>query len=215
MKVRNNSGFTFIEILVTIIILSIGFLGIVLLFPISFSANKALVEQTEASLVAESFKNSVDFAMNNATLNEQSGKYTVKLTHDIKTDSDNLVYIFELPSSVKDGWIHHPGRKASISDVEKLEAFGLNADPVIKNRSERIADEYDPVNLYAQFMISLDVRKVRPEGTVKKAGPGSVAVDEDEEDSLNFYEFRIHIFRKTAEEKKKIIITLSYAKAIR
>ena len=61
------SGFTLIEILISLTILVIGLVGILALFPVGIHASRASVEETSASILAESVHSSLIFSLDLAT----------------------------------------------------------------------------------------------------------------------------------------------------
>lgn len=212
MRNALKSGFTLIEILIAMIVLSLGFLGIMFLFPVSIGSNRETVEETQAAMIADSFRASLDLALENAVYDKQTKKYRVVLSHDIKVDKTEVIYQFDLPTPDQ-GWVHHPGSiPPKISETaEDMIAFELNADPWVKARTKHIQEKLNPVEPYNQFMISFDIRHSDP---AAKGVPTKVRKD------LNFYEIRVNVFRKTGgldkegRPKKKAIAVIGYGKTV-
>ncbi len=60
-----KSGFTLIEILIALVVLFIGIVGIIALFPIGIESTKQSVQDTNAALIAESIHHAIIIAMRN------------------------------------------------------------------------------------------------------------------------------------------------------
>ncbi len=59
-------GFTLIEILIALVVLFIGIVGIIALFPIGIESTRSSVQDTNAALIAESIHHAIILAMRNA-----------------------------------------------------------------------------------------------------------------------------------------------------
>lgn len=147
-----DEGFTLIEILVALTVLIIGLVGILALFPVGLSSSQASVEDTFASLIADSVGNALISAMRNST----GGN--VRFRHDGITSPP---YNFGLPSGTNS--VSHPGPNSAwklgtevstASDEDPMEQYYYNFEV------ERQFEGTTPLNLY-KFKIRV-YRNFRP-----------------------------------------------------
>ncbi len=65
---KESSGFTLVEILVAMSILSIGLTGILILFPVGLSATQKAIESSNSTIIIESVHASLKAAINNMSI---------------------------------------------------------------------------------------------------------------------------------------------------
>ncbi len=180
---KGNRGVTLMEILIAIIIMSIGLAGIVVLFHPSMRASKETLEETRAVVIAQSIRDSLTGALRFAQYDEASDTYTVTLTHDM--EGGKLLFklpplkVNNLPRNNQNEWVHYPGattpsKEGNYFTPEKDKALLLNKD-WISNVVKEISKK-DPSEPYEQFLFSFDVRR---------------------EDVPKLYGFRVNVFRAT------------------
>jgi len=203
-RARAARGLTLLEILLALIVMVLGIVGILALFPPALESSKDSMEYSQAAITGESVANALAVALRLATYDPGSGQWTAVLTHDLETSGSTVRYTFALPklsdglTKTRDGtrWIHHPPGVAANDDPEAQLAFALGADPWTKEqlKNVKLSDPNDPLN---QFAFSFQVRKVHTlaylEGTTKPDGRPYTLDDLDPLSKL--YEFRIIIFR--------------------
>lgn len=204
---RRDSGVTLIEVLIALIIMVVGLVGILALFPPALQASKESMEETQAAIIAESIKHALTVALKNAEWAAGQGKYKVGITHDLKTSAKaNMIYIL-LPKTTDNatggGWMHFPDGGAggdyaapmvgmalpANADLETFPVFTLNSDPWVATAVKEVWDKNDPSEPYDQFTFSFDVKKVNTLSYITPAPP-------DLEKRTTLYEFEIHVFRK-------------------
>ncbi|MBI2919965.1 MAG: prepilin-type N-terminal cleavage/methylation domain-containing protein [Planctomycetes bacterium] len=76
MRCRRSSGFTLVEILIALVILMVGIVGIMALYPVAVKNTKTSLQDTTAATVAQSLHSAMTEAMRRAPTD------TVTLQHD-------------------------------------------------------------------------------------------------------------------------------------
>jgi len=190
MKIQNPScGFTLIEILFAVLVMVIGLVGILALFPTGIDSSNRSVEDTEAGLKSQSFVNALSIAMANATYDNSTGNWIIQVSFDLAQNaqfrlpkfSDGVIYktgsstIFY--SSI---WKHHPDFTnpypypgiSSPTNYDDLSysnppsenpnntAYKFGGDKWVIATQGTISPEHDRSEPYFQYAISLDVRKM-------------------------------------------------------
>lgn len=183
-------GVTLIEILLALLVMVLGLVGILALFPAALQASKESVEETQAGITAESVSQALTNAVRFATYDTTKARHRVVLTHDlwdkagIGGGSDYKVrYAFWLPKLVNEDWLHYPSATvenptvnpndgvtntymgsavgaSSPYDVENLPCFALAGDPWVKDSVKVVRDTNDPSDPYDQFGFSFSVMKI-------------------------------------------------------
>jgi prepilin-type N-terminal cleavage/methylation domain-containing protein len=71
---QGNKGFTIVEILIAMTVLSIGLLGILAVFPAGIKKTAEVVEDTYAAMITESVRNAVELGLQHARIDDGSDK---------------------------------------------------------------------------------------------------------------------------------------------
>lgn len=112
---NTRAGFTLIEILIALVVLFIGIVGIIALFPIGIKATRASVEDTNSALIAESIHHAIIIAMRNERNNsawivhdgaplQTAGAYAGRIAYELRLkDAAGAPLIPVLPA-----YQHHP-----------------------------------------------------------------------------------------------------------
>ncbi|MBI2931042.1 MAG: hypothetical protein HYY16_05275 [Planctomycetes bacterium] len=215
---RRERGLTLIEILLALMVLVLGVVGILALFPRAMQSSKESTEFTQGAILGESVANALTTAARFAQYDVGTGRYRLTMTHDSKNlASGALVYYqfllpgFQDPMLGPSGtqWFHHPVNGAPIGVVmagqpedPQWSCWQLTGDPWTKAQFDQIkgtsdttgTDGSEPLN---QFAYSFDVRKINTLeyllGTPKPTGGNYALVDLDP--LVRVWEFRIHTFR--------------------
>ena len=66
----NSKGFTIVEILIAMVVLSLGLLGILGVFPVGIKKTAEIVEDSNAAIIAESVQNAIELALGNARIDD-------------------------------------------------------------------------------------------------------------------------------------------------
>lgn len=212
---RSQEGMTLIEILLALLVMVIGIVGILALFPPALQQSKESVEETQAAITAESIAHALTNAVRFAEWDAGNGTYKVTLHHDLQTPSgvSNLAtpahpqkFGFLLPK-LSDGWIHYPGtvghgtNACSYPSDDSNPAFRLAGDPWILSSWQTVRNVNDSSDPYGQFGFSLDVKKINTlqymVGNSNFTNPSTnQPYTQAEIDPLcKLYEFRVHTFR--------------------
>ncbi|MFH1422678.1 MAG: prepilin-type N-terminal cleavage/methylation domain-containing protein [Planctomycetota bacterium] len=67
-----NSGFTVLEILIALVVLSFGLLGILAVFPIGIQKTGEVIQDTISAIVAESVRDSIELGLNRARIMDEN-----------------------------------------------------------------------------------------------------------------------------------------------
>lgn len=192
---RSNAarGVTLIECLLAIIVLAVGLVGILALFPVALENSKVSMEITQGVIVAESVKQALTVALKNAVFDASNDRWNVSMAHDLKQGSTIARIDFGLPK-LSEGWRRFPGNIAvtapstQFSEPHRDPAFLMYADPWVRGHVDRVRTQADPSDPYDQFEFSFDVRKINTLAYLAPPPP-------DIERQTTLFEFRIHVFR--------------------
>lgn len=198
-------GVTLIEILLALIVMVLGIVGILALFPAALQQSKESMEETQAGITGESVAQALTNALRFAQWNGTTTTYDVVMTHDLKYGPTGVKYPFALPKLVNEDWVHHPGGTGVAAnanyDPEQMPAFNLGdpvGDPWVYSAVETVRNTNDMSDPYRQFGFSFSVMKINTLqyliGTQKPDNSGAYQ-EGDLEGLVKLYEFRINIFR--------------------
>lgn len=221
---RGDRGLTLIEILLSILVLVLGILGIMALFPTALQTSRVTIEQRHSVNVAESVKHSIGNAFRfqfatgtgevaGSSPGVEDGK--VIMTHDM--DAGNAFPFLFLPpnlagsTATAPGWRRHPAAAAvdmargtgplATSPVPNPEAapqFYVSSDAWLNASVSYIRSNNDPTEPYRQYAFNFDIAKVNTlQHLLTQVNPATgVNWTPDELDPMiRLYECRIHVHR--------------------
>jgi competence protein ComGC len=211
---RNDRGLTLIEILLSLIVMVLGVVGILALFPPAMQSANESVEDTNAAVVSESVAHSLVNAFNFANWDPATLETTVTLTHDLDAGGTKIRFAFKLPKLDQPGtedWWHFPsavpapqpdpGQKLPLVwDPENdNRIFKMSADHWTNLTVQGVHDTNDLTDPYRQYAFSFDMRKINTlEHLVGKPNPDKPGENykvDDLDPLCKLYEFRINVFR--------------------
>ena len=224
MKARRGDGrrdgLTLIEILLAIVVMALGLVGILALFPPALQTANESMEETQAAILGESVSHALVTAMRNALVDPQSKDVTVYLAHDLEAGAHKGRFEFVLPKKDQPNpageyqWYHFPssamppardaGAKMSQSgyDAESDDRhFKLGANGWTKATTDTVKRISDDTDALSQFQFSFNVSKVATLGYLRKPNqvqdPNAPPVPKPEqvEGMERLYEFKIFILR--------------------
>ncbi|MGE4603228.1 MAG: prepilin-type N-terminal cleavage/methylation domain-containing protein [Planctomycetota bacterium] len=124
IHLRHDKGFTILEILLAVVILTVGLLGLLAVFPVAMRAGKEAVENTNAVLISQSVEQAIREGLMEHKAQSPDGRWTYFIfNHDGVTDPlparidrarPDADYYILLPSP-------DPGRKTTIRRNEYWE----------------------------------------------------------------------------------------------
>ncbi|MFA5793943.1 MAG: prepilin-type N-terminal cleavage/methylation domain-containing protein [Candidatus Brocadiia bacterium] len=193
---KKKNGLTLIEILVAMIILLIGVVSVLSLFPSAMLSTKRSLNDTISARIAESVCNALTIAMRTSTpcniKDKKPGQATV--VHDGLTGADSS-YTFALPLPVdpapaKPRLFSHPAANplnADSASPEPTGAFQLGSSDFIKKVIDNIKSSGDPTELYDQFAFTFTVSRVDDDRLATETG--------DSFKPMPLYQFGVKIYR--------------------
>jgi type II secretory pathway pseudopilin PulG len=169
-----SAGLTLIEILIAIIVLTIGVVSILAIFPSSIKTASSSVEDTMAAKIAESVGDALSIAMRTASAEDVKNKKPSKafIVHDGLPGGS---YEFSLPLPVdpplapdKPRFFAHPaGNPAEVSapSPKPVDVFKLGGADFIKQLLDDVRKGPDPSDSYDQYGFTFTVKRfddIRP-----------------------------------------------------
>lgn len=184
-KTRNTAGFTLIEILISLVLLMVGIVGILSLFPVGIKNVTDSVEDSTAANLGQSLYNAMTEAMRRPNA---AGK--IVFSHDGLQSVGPQTYTFDLPAAV--GVIAlHPTPGSGTDST--LQTFQLGMDA----RTSAILTDIttppgwsaggDPTEPMRQYSYQFEVQK--PPEAVVPTGPGTTT-------TVPLYQYRFMIYRQ-------------------
>jgi hypothetical protein len=192
---------TLIEILIALIVMVLGVLGILALFPPALQSGTESMEETNASIIAESVAHGLTSALQSAEEDKTSPtlKLRATLVHDLKAGPAQGRYTFVLPPLPSNpttdlDWFHFPssatpsgqGGAPAMGDAgSKMMTtsqwdpelddrhFQLGGDSLTENSVKSVHDMNDPTDPLTQFAFSFDIRKV-DDMWYQRRNPGAI-----------------------------------------
>lgn len=223
MRRNRERGLTLIEILLAMIIMMLGVVGILALFPTALGAARTSMEETNAAILAESIAHGLTNSIRFAEYDPTTKQWKVYFTHDLEGGTQTMRYDFLLPELADNttgddnkAWQRHPATSANSkgynppspenhSQILPTEGvFRLGKDSWLAASHQEIKNVNENNDPYTQFAFRFDVRKVNrlkymlnnPLFTIPGTTPPQQYTSEAELDPLvKLYEFRIHIYR--------------------
>jgi hypothetical protein len=227
---RREGGLTLIEIMLSLLVMVLGLLGILAVFPVGLQSSSESVEETYGALLSESvghaFKTAVLFGKYDKTTSE----WTCVMVHDMKSMGTTVRFTFVLPL-LRDKWKHYPGGgaidrgKTPDPDPEKDSHFDLGGDQWTYATVDNVRKVNDPTDPWTQFAFSFVVKKINTLeyllNPVPQVNPatGAVYTLNDLESMTKLYELRVRVFRVatqaaggggSASTRKKLISEVTY-----
>lgn len=196
-------GITLIEILLALIVMVLGVVGILALFPPALQQAAESMEDTQSAILGESVAHALVSALRNAEFDRTTLRYRAVLTHDLYSTDPSASgngekgrYEFILPEGEKvpgavPAWWHYPsaakppgndpGAKIDLASWDSEadnRVFKLGGDGWMKSTTDT-TKKNDPTDAWTQFGFSLNVQKVATleylNGKDKPALPGAPA----------------------------------------
>ena len=214
LRRKRRSGMTLIEILLSLIVLTLGVLGILSLFPPALQMSKESVEATQSAILAEGIASalvsSMQFGKHNAG---PPATFDITLTHDLMwpRDAPTAVsrYSFQLPD-VTEGWRHHPSalpkgsQMAPGDEPRTMEYFRVCGDGWVGAAIDDVRRKNDSSETYRQWAFSFDIAKIdeHMEYLIGEPNPDNNNLPytaAELEPLIRLYEFQIHIFRESTQ----------------
>lgn len=211
---RTERGLTLIEILLAIIVMALGLVGIMALFPPALQTATESMEETQAAIIGESVAHALTTALANAVYDRGTKRYVAWLPHDLRAGGSRGRYEFVLPTGEpgadgKPKWYHYPGSASppakdqgkmitlAAYDAESDDCtFQLAGDAWTAATVKNVQDNYDPSDALGQFAFSFNVTKVQTLEHLRRPPPGETAPPEEElEAREKLYEFKIYVLR--------------------
>ena len=214
MRRKRQNGVTLIEILLALVVMMLGIVGILALFPVALDSAKTSMEETQAAMLTDSVAQSITSGLRHAWKDPDSpipdNSYEVVMAHDNMRDGVPAVtYNYYLPA-LTDDWMHHPvptppsiGVPPTVGNPTADDIFSLRGDPWMVVAHETIRATNDMSDPYHQFAFSFDIRKINSlEYLLTRTNPatGAVYTESDLEGMCTLFELRIHVFRKIGAE---------------
>lgn len=201
---KRETGLTLVEILIAIIILTIGMISILSLFPSSIKTTKFSVEDTMSANIAESVADALTGAMRSAIPEnpQQNKPAEVTLIHD---GLPNGSYKFALPlpndpPPDKVRFFAHPANNptdVSSPNATAIDVFKLGKTDFIKKILDDIKKGPDPTESYDQYGFSFTISRIDDSRSPQETGIKFKAKP--------LYQFAIAIYRLSPTyEKSKL-----------
>ena len=197
----NRNGLTLIEILMAVIILTVGLIIVLALFPTGIKSAKVSIEDTYSAYLADSFVQALSRAMRSATpedwTNKKSGRVT--MVHDGLSSQDTYSFDLPLPNDPSPPtpkyYLHpcahnqsHPMGDAVVPPIQSFEQiFQLANSKNFTVLLDDVKSGPDPTDPSAQYGFAFIVRRVDDVRPAQETGP--------DYRPKAFFEFRIYIFR--------------------
>lgn len=197
---RNTKGVTLIEILLSLLVLVIGIVGILAIFPSALQQSKETVQERAALIYGESVK----AALANAMRFPDVGGNRI-MTHDMEAGTLLWPYVFPLPT-LQVGWVRHPNGAdvnglnpiPNPADPELDPAFKLGTDGWLSASVDYVHNTNDPTDPYRQFLFSFDVCRVNTlwYRLGQPDGAGGTWTEATLTPQCKLFEFKIHVMRQ-------------------
>ena len=208
LMMKGKSGFTLIEILIAIIILTIGIISILAIFPPSIKSASSSIDDTVAAKIAESVSDALNIAMRSATAENGTSPARVIIVHDGLNDDLNNKdgsYEFALPLP-KDPppdnqrFFAHPAISIEQLDGDKqrrkpVGAFQLGNTEVMKKIIDDVIKGPDPSDSYNQYGFTFTIKRIDDERSAGETGSQFTPNP--------LFQFAIAVYRLPPDYKKR------------
>ncbi|MBI4833889.1 MAG: prepilin-type N-terminal cleavage/methylation domain-containing protein [Planctomycetes bacterium] len=202
-----NKGLTLLEILMAVVILLLGLVGILSLFPAGIRSTNESVEERMAAFVADSVKEALNIAARSSnpedTVNNKPAK--LKFTHDgLEEKSSPFEFTLPLPSdpAVLRYFVYTPeGTKELTPDAERTykpkKIFKLASDTFIKSLYDSVVKGNDPTDPYQQWGYIFTVNRVDDIRPASETGPKFKP--------RSLYDIKINVYRVPVLSKSEYL----------
>jgi type II secretory pathway pseudopilin PulG len=197
---KSERGMTLIEILIALIVMVLGVLGILALFPPALQSGTESMEETNASIIAESVAHGLTAAMQGAEEDKTAAmlKLRATLVHDLNIGNAKGRYTFILPPLPANpttdlDWFHYPSSSSPAGQAgnpptgdsgskmmdkwvpeDDDRHFQLDDESGVLVRTVKsVHDMNDPTDPLTQFAFSFDIRKV-DDMWYQRRNPGAI-----------------------------------------
>ena len=172
LMMRDKSGLTLIEILIAIIVLTIGVVSILAIFPPSIKSASSSIEDTVAAKIAESVSDALNIAMRSASAENVTDKKPSKavIVHDGLPDG---YYEFALPlpvdpppGSENPRFFAHPANNptgVSTPSPKPADVFRLGNTEFMKKIIDDVTKGPDPSDSYSQYGFTITIKRIDDE----------------------------------------------------
>lgn len=208
---RRSRGLTLIEILLSLLVMVLGILGVMAVFPVAMQSGKESMEETTATILAESIYHSMvsGFRFANHIVGPPS-ETRVTLSHDLQqTTAIVSQYTFSLPKlppTMTEPFWRHPGAPFTgtlattpVDQMTPEQLFRVCGDAWVAASIDTVRERYDGSEVYRQFAFAFEVQKINNlQYLINKPNPDKPPTSyqlADLEPLVRLYEFRIHVFR--------------------
>ncbi|MBI4713130.1 MAG: hypothetical protein HY762_07520 [Planctomycetes bacterium] len=189
-------GLTLIEILIALIVLLIGVVSILALFPNAIRSTRTSIEDTVCAKIADSVCDALTIAMRSSIPENRAASKPAQATlvHD-GLPGDNTSYTFALPLPVdsplsKPRFFAHPAADPmNVTTVtpKPNDAFKLGTTAFFKDIVKDIRENADPTETYDQYGFAVTVSRVDDVRAAEETG--------DKFKPKPLYQFAIAIYR--------------------
>jgi type II secretory pathway pseudopilin PulG len=192
-RTGRRDGLTLIEILLAIIVMALGLVGILALFPPALEQANESMEETQAAILGESVSHALVSAFRNALVDPQTKDVVVYLAHDLEAGGHKGRYEFVLPKGDQPNaageykWYHFPSSanppprdQGSPVPMPGWDAttderhFKLGANGWTKATTDHVKQNFDDTDVLSQFQFSFNLTKVPTLAYLRKAQAGPV-----------------------------------------
>lgn len=191
-----NKGLTLVEILVAMIVLLIGVVSVMALFPGAMRNTQRSVNDTIAARIGDSLCDALTRAMRTASpANTKDNKPAqATIVHDGLT-GENSSYTFGLPSAADPPpanvrlFSHPAAEPMKVADPSPNPngSFQLGSSDLMKEIIDDIKKGSDPSEFYDQFAFTFTVSRVDDQRPADETGPNF--------NPLPLYQFAISVYR--------------------
>lgn len=165
--IKSKLGLTLIEILIAIIVLTIGVISILAIFPPSIKSASSSIEDTVAAKIAESVSDALNIAMRSATAETKDKASKAVIVHDGLPGGS---YEFALPLPVdpppgrdKPRFFAHPANDplgVSTSSPKPSSVFKLGNTEFMKKVIDDVTQGPDPTDSYSQYGFTFTIKRM-------------------------------------------------------
>lgn len=194
LKLRKDiRGLTLIEILIALIVMLIGLVGVLSMFPTGISSSSESIEDRISARIADSVVQALTIAMRAATSSDRTSGTPgrARLFHDgVVNNEGKSIYEFTLPLPFDNGGPPDKPREFAHpdgSDSKPKDIFRLGKESKILSMHQAVISGPDKTDPYCQYGFTFTVSRVDDRRPKDHTG--------DKYKPLPLYEFKIAIYR--------------------